>query len=152
MTKGGKYVKIVQIKPVNLQCQMVTFWKLGEKLTALKMLYIIWNVKCLMKKETYIWKTIRGNTMEFKVRINQYISDCKTGVSTCKFPRHVCYFGIKNSCLWDPFFSVNFMLQLNKSYRLKAAKKHFHLKGDDTMSNPVEINNQYNESNFNQTF
>ena len=44
------------------------------------------------------------------------------------------------------------MLRLNKSYRLKAAKKYFHLKGDDTMGNPIEINNQYNESNFNQTF
>ena len=41
------------------------------------------------ERETYIRKTIGDNTKGFKVRINQYISDCKTGVSRCKFPRHV---------------------------------------------------------------
>ena len=36
-------------------------------------------------------KTIEGNTKESKVRMNQHISDCKTGVSTCKVPRHVTF-------------------------------------------------------------
>ena len=35
------------------------------------------------EKETYIGEKIEDNTKGFKARINQYISDCKTGVSTC---------------------------------------------------------------------
>ena len=92
--------------------------------------------KICNKKETYIGKTIGDNTKGFEVRINQHISDCKTGVSTCKFPRHVYDCGIKNNCLEEPFFSLNIMLRLNKSDRLETIEEHFHLKGYDTMNNP----------------
>ena len=47
-----------------------------------------------------------NNTKRFKVRINQQISDCKTGVSTCKFPRHAQDRVIKNNCLEEPLFSL----------------------------------------------
>ena len=40
-------------------------------------------------KETCIGKTIEVYMKGDKVRINQHISDCKTGISACKFPRHV---------------------------------------------------------------
>ena len=76
------------------------------------------------------------NTKGFKVRINQYSSECKTGDSTCKFPRHVYGCGIKNNCLEEPFFSLNIMLRLNKSERLETIEKHFHLKCYDTMNHP----------------
>ena len=88
------------------------------------------------EKETYIGKTIGDNSKGFKVRINQHISDCKTRVSTCKFPRHVYDCGIKNNCLEEQFFSLNIMLQLNTSDRLETIEKHFHLKSYDTMNNP----------------
>ena len=124
------------MKPINSQYQMVTFGKFAEKLTATQsMSYIIWNVKCATKKK-HTGKTIGDNTKGFKVRINQHISDCKTGVSTCKFPRHVYDCGIKNNCLEEPFFSLNNMLQLNKKDRLETIEKHFHLKDYDTMNNP----------------
>ena len=55
------------------------------------------------EKETHIGKTVGDNTKGFKVRINQHISDCKTGVSRCKFLRHVYDCGIKNSCLQELF-------------------------------------------------
>ena len=77
------------------------------------------------EKETCIGKTVGDNTKGSKVRINQHISDCKTGVSTGKFPRHVCDFGIKNNCLAEPFFSLNTMLRLNKRDRLETIEKHF---------------------------
>ena len=109
------------MKPINSQCQMVKFVKFEKKLTATQsMSYIIWNVKCVTKKETYIRKIIEDNTKRFKVRINQHISDCKTGVSTSKFRRHVYDCGIKNNCLEDPFFSLNIMLRLNKSDRVET--------------------------------
>ena len=77
-------------------------------------------------------------------RINQHIFYCKTGVLTCKFPRHVYECVIKNNCLEEPFFSLNTMLRSNESDTLETIEKHFHLKGCDTMNNPVETNNQYN--------
>ena len=42
---------------------------------------VIYYLKCKMcnKKETYIGKTKGDNTKGFKVKINQPISDCKTG-------------------------------------------------------------------------
>ena len=61
----------------------VHVWKLRREIDCYSV-----NVMC-NKKETYIGKTIRDNRKGFKVRINHYISDCKTGVSTCKFRRHV---------------------------------------------------------------
>ena len=52
---------------------------------------VVYYLKCKMcdKKEACIGKTIGDNAKGFKARINQQISDCKTGVSTRKFPRHV---------------------------------------------------------------
>ena len=91
---------------------------------------VIYYLKSKMcnKKETYIRKTIGDNTKGFKVRINQYISDFKTGVSTCKFLHHVYDCGIKNNCPEEPFFSLNIMLWLNKSNRLKSHWKAFPFK------------------------
>ena len=40
------------------------------------------------ERETYIRKATGDNTNEFKVRINQHISDCKTGVSARKLLHH----------------------------------------------------------------
>ena len=95
-------------------------------------------LKCKIcnEKEAYIGKTIGDNARGFKVRINQHISDCKTEVSKCKFPHHVCDRGINNNCLEEPFFSLNMMLQINKSDRLETIQKNFHLKSYDRMNNP----------------
>ena len=87
-------------------------------------------------KEKHIGETTGDNTNGFKVRINQHISDCKTKVLTCKFPRYVYDGGIKNDCVEESFFSLNIMLRLNKNDRLETTEKHFHLKGYDTMNNP----------------
>ena len=110
-------------------------WEIHREIESLNVTYYL---KCEMcnEKETYIGKTIGENTKGFKVRANQQISDCKTGNSTCKLPRHVCVCGNKNNCLDEPFFTLDIMLQLNKSDRLETFENHFHLKGCDTMSNP----------------
>ena len=113
------------MKPINSQCQMIKFGKFAEKLTATQsMSSVTWNIKCVTKKK-HIGKTKRDNTKGFKVRINQHISDCKTGDSTCKFPRHVYDCGIKNNCLEEPFFSLNIMLGLNNlvSTLMKSSEK-----------------------------
>ena len=55
--KDAKYVKIIQKKPTDSQCQMVKFEKFAEKLTATQsMSYIIRNVKCVTKKKHVLGK------------------------------------------------------------------------------------------------
>ena len=66
---------------------------------------VIYYLKCKMRKEK---ETIGDNTKG--LRMNQYISDCKTAAPTCKFPRHVYECGIKNNRLEDPFFILNIVL------------------------------------------
>ena len=65
---------------------------------------VIYFPKCSMCSEnvTYIGKRTGDNTKGLKVRLNQYISDSKTGVSTCKFPCHVCDCGIFLSSTFFP--------------------------------------------------
>ena len=102
---------------------------------------VIYYLKCKMcnEKETYIGKTIGHNVTGFKGRMNQHISECRTGVSTCKFPRHVFSCGTKNNNPKEPFFSIDIMLRLNQSDKLETLEKHFNLKGYDTLNNPSRI-------------
>ena len=90
--------------------------------------YSLYCKICLLHlgKGTYIGET-KGDNTRLQFGINQHISDCKTGDSTCKFPRHVYDCGIKNNCLEEPFFSLNIMLRLNKNNRLETIEKHFHI-------------------------
>ena len=76
--------------------------EMAEKLTATQSMSYYLKCKMCNKKETYSGRKIRDNKKGFKVRINQHISDCKTGVSICKSPRHVYDWGIKNNCLEEP--------------------------------------------------
>ena len=94
-------------------------WKIHREIDC-HSVNVIYCLKCKMcnEKETYIGKTIGDNTNRFKVRINQYFSDYKAGLSTCKFSRHVYACGIKNNCLQGSFYSLNIMVRLNKSNRL----------------------------------
>ena len=47
------------------------------------------KLKMCNKKEADVGKTIGEDMKEFKVKIDQHISDCKAEVSTCEFLRHV---------------------------------------------------------------
>ena len=40
--------------------------------------------------ETYIGKTIGDHIHGFKTRMNNHITESRSGVSTCKFHIHVC--------------------------------------------------------------
>ena len=97
-------------------------------------------LKCNMcnEKETDIGKILGDNTKGFKVRINQQISNCKSGVSSCKFLCHVYNCGIKNNCLEEPVlvFSLSIIIRLNKSDSLEIVEKHFHSKNHNAMNNP----------------
>ena len=65
VAKDVKYIKIIQMNPINSQCQMAKFEKFTEKLTATQSVSsIIWNVKCATKKKHILGKqkeTIPGD-------------------------------------------------------------------------------------------
>ena len=111
---------------------------------------VIYYLKCKMcnKKRNIYWENNRRQYEGFEVRINQHISECKTGVSTWKFPRHVNDCGIENSCLEESFFSQTIMLRLNKSDRLANIEKHFHLKGYDTINITINTTSQISINNI----
>ena len=112
-------------------------WEIRRNITC-KDINVIYYLKCNMcnKKTTYIGKTIGDLTVGFKSRMNQHISESRTGISTCKFPRHVYNCGLHNNCLKEPFFEINIMLKLNSSHQLLTLENHFHQKGYDTLNNP----------------
>ena len=64
--------------------------------------YLKWNI--CHHKETYIGKTVGHNVVGFKSRINVHISDCRAGISTCRFPIHVYHRATKTKCLKEPYF------------------------------------------------
>ncbi len=47
-----------------------------------------------------------GQTTNLRSRINNHISESKSGISYCNFPKHVHNCGIKNHNLKEPFFKV----------------------------------------------
>ena len=49
------------------------------------------------KEETFIRKTIGDNIVGLNSRMNQYINDSRTGVSTRKLPIHVYKCGLKKN-------------------------------------------------------
>ena len=94
---------------------------------------VIYYLKCDMcsEKETYIGKPIGDTVKDSKVRIEQHISDGKTGNSL----RHISSCGVESNCLQETFFRLKFMLRLNKSNTFETLQKYFHLKDFDAMSN-----------------
>ena len=75
---------------------------------------VIYYLKCNMcdHKETYIGKTVSNNAVGFKSRINQHISDCRTGISTCTFSIHVYHCALKSKCFLKKYFQLNTVMKL----------------------------------------
>ena len=97
---------------------------------------VIYYLKCNMCNDatTYIGKTEGDINKGFKPRMNNHISESRTGKSYCNFPKHVYNCGIKNNCLIEPFFKIFIMMRLSDSSRLETYEKHFQRKGCDTMN------------------
>ena len=95
-------------------------------------------------KETYIGKTVGDNVVGFKSRINQHISDCRTGTSTCKFSIHVYHCAMKNKFLKEPYFQLSVMMKLKDSRQSEVYENHFHKKGYDTINCPEYLKKHLN--------
>ena len=66
------------------------------------------------KKETYVGKTVGDKIVRFKSKMNQHISNSRTGNPTCKFPIHVYKCSLKSKCFNKPFFEINVMMKLKR--------------------------------------
>ena len=95
-----------------------------------------------IKKRTL--ETVGDNVVGFKSRINQHISDCRTGTSTCKFSIHVYDCFMKNKCFKKPYFQLNIMMKLKDSRQLEFYENHFHRKGYDTINCPEYLKQHLN--------
>ena len=102
-------------------------------------------------KETCIGKTVGDNVVGFRGRMNQHISDCRTGTSTCKFLIHVYHCAMKNKCLKEPYFQLNIMMKLKDSRQLEFCENHFHKKDYDTINCPEYLEKHLNTLNSNFT-
>ena len=116
-----------------------TKWQLKSRFTC-AMNNVIYFLTCnFCKTETYIGKTV-GDKLQnrgFKVRMNGHISECRTGISSCKFPKHVFNCGLRNINdvnAFEPFFKINIMLVMKSPEKLELYEKHFHKERHDTMN------------------
>ena len=95
-------------------------------------------------KETYTEKSVDDDVVGFKSRINQHITDCRTGTSTCKYPIHVYHCAMKDKCLKEPFFELNILMKPKDSRQLKLYENHFQKKGYDTINCPEYLKKHLN--------
>ena len=119
-------------------------WKVKSHINCHTMNVIYFLTCNCCNKESYIGITKGDKSRGFKVRMNQHISESRTGNSPCKFPQHVFNCGTKNNCLKEPFFKIYIMVKFNDSLRLESLEANFHLKGYDTLNNPNNSQNNYN--------
>ena len=115
-------------------------WELRSHVTC-RDINVLYYLKCNTydHKETYIGKTFGDNVVGFKSRINQHISDCRTGISTCKFPMHAYHCTMRNKCLKKPYFQLNIMMKLKDSRELEFSENYFHKRGYDTINCPEHL-------------
>ena len=76
-------------------------------------------------KETYIGNAVPDNVVDFKSTFNQHVSDCRTGISTCKFPVLIYHCAMKNKCLKMPCFQLNITTKLKQSKIKKFYENRF---------------------------
>ena len=74
------------------------------------------------KKESYTGKTIT----RLRERMNNHISDSRTGNSTDKFDLHVHQCGITNNCLKSPYFKIYAFMSLSSSKKLSIYERWLH--------------------------
>ena len=118
-------------------CSNNVTWEIRSNVTC-RDVNVVYYLKCNMcnHRTTYIGKTVGDLAVGFKSRMNQHISECRDGISTCKFPRHVHNCGIKNNRLKEPFFEINIMFKLSDSRRLELLEQLYQSKGYDTLNSP----------------
>ena len=71
---------------------------------------------------------------DFRTRLNNHISDCRTGRTTDLFDIHVHECGKRNNCLKAPYFKVYAYMKLSTPDKLLAYEKYLHSRKFDTIN------------------
>ena len=85
---------------------------------------VIYFLKCNMC-EGAVSKTGKTFTT-LRVRMNNHISNCRTGRTSDVFDTHVHKCGIKNKCLEPPFFEIRAFMKLSTPDKLITYEKKMH--------------------------
>ena len=93
-------------------------------------LNIIYFLKCLCcNKETYT-----GRTNNLRSRMNQHISEMRSGVTSDRFDRHVFQCKTINNRVNEPFFEIYTFIKLPEERLLVPYESYFHSLSFDTMN------------------
>ena len=107
---------------------------------------VTWNIKCEIscKSKNVIYflscnschgeVTYIGQTTNFRLRINNHISESRSGVSSCTFPRHVFQCGNNHNNLKEPFFKVFAFMSLSSSKLLTTYEEKLFKAGHATLN------------------
>ena len=88
---------------------------------------VIYYLKCNNCDTTYI-----GKTNNLRLRMNNHISSCNSGMSDNIFDNHVFNCLVPDKI--EPLFKVYAMIRLNNGNKLLQYEHYFHQKGYDTMN------------------
>ena len=94
----------------------------------------------MCKIETYI-----GKPNDLRLRTNNHISSCHTGVSPNLFDQHVCKCGNSRDCLKEPYFKLYAMMRLNDEAKLLSYEAYLQHKGYDTMNSNLNEGENYHD-------
>ena len=94
---------------------------------------VLYYLKCLPCNGRV---TNTGKTIITRDRMNNHISECRSGNSSDLFDLHVHQCMKKHSYYHEPLFSVNFFMSLKHEYQLTTYEKYLHSMGYDTINAP----------------
>ena len=84
-----------------------------------------------------------GQTTNLRNRMNNHISECRTGKSSCNFPKHVFECAKANNSLKEPFFKVLVFMALTDAKLLYCTMKASYSKLDMTLSTHDSYQNDF---------
>ena len=104
-----------------------TEWTLKSRVTCHSK-HVIYFLKCLSCEER---TTYTGKTNNFRNRMNNHISECRSGKTTDRFDLHVHHC---NKDLKEPFFKVYVFVEVMDATLLESYERYLHKCGHDTMN------------------
>ena len=94
------------LQPVSsFQTANGTTWKIKRQLSC-NSINVVYFLSCNSCEGTSNSTTYIGQTTNLRNRMNNHMSECRTGKSSCNFPKHVFECAKANNSLKEPFFKV----------------------------------------------
>ena len=115
-------------KICRLYCEFITSngtkWEIKSDITCNSKNVIYYLKYNMCKTEIYI-----GKTNDLRLRTNNHISSCHTGVTPNLFDQHVYKCGNSRDCLEEPYFELYAMMRLNDEAKLLSYEAYLQQKG-----------------------